>query len=55
MKAQINHKQVTVLVLAVMLAIVSYWIPLPPSPHALSKAATQSVPTEAVIIAHKTM
>lgn len=29
MKTQINHKQITVLVLAVMLAVASYWIPLP--------------------------
>lgn len=57
MKMQIHHKQIVVLTLAVVLAILSFWIPLPPEPQttrsASSKAAVKSAFKPSVVFARE--
>lgn len=60
MNTQIHRKQIVMLILSMALAIVSYWIPLPPeSRHTLSndlpKVAAQSPPVESASFVREPM
>jgi hypothetical protein len=55
MNTQIERKQIIMLVLSIMLAVGSYWIPLPPSAPMrnpkLPEMVVQSTPVESGIFA----
>lgn len=57
MNIQIERKQIIMLVLSIMLAVGSYWIPLPPSASMgnpkLPEMVAQSTPVESRIFARE--
>ncbi|CDH47092.1 hypothetical protein [Candidatus Contendibacter odensensis] len=57
MNTQIHRKQIIILILSMMLAIVSYWIPLPSRYQGLNpdspEMATRPVPVESVTFARE--
>lgn len=49
MNPHIQRKQIFLLALSLVLATASYWIPLPPEPHAQNSAGTESATQYALV------